>query len=108
MNENPTPIILSCYNDLLKAKQKLELKIQKLELKIQKLEVRIRVLNSTARNGSMDDKSFVLVKKLVIDLAKAHDTIEYINHELDLFERKLNGGASLDKFLKQPVREESE
>jgi hypothetical protein len=92
MNENATPIILSCYNDLLKAKQKLELKIQKLE-------VGIRVLNSTARNGSMDDKSFVLLEKLVIDLAKAHDTIEYINHELDLFERKLNGGASLDKFL---------
>lgn len=102
MNENPTPIILSCYNDLLKAKQKLELKIQKLE-------VRIRVLNSTAKNGSvMDDKSFVLLEKLVVELEKAHDASEYIKHELDLFEKKLNGRASLDKFLEQPLRQESE
>lgn len=92
MNENPTPIILACYNDLLKAKQKLELKIQKLE-------VRIRVLNSTAQNSSMDDKSFILLEKCLVDLEKAHDASEYINHELDLFEKKLNGGASLDKFL---------
>lgn len=92
MNENPTPIILACYNDLLKAKQRLELKIQKLE-------VRIRVLNSTSRNGSMDNKSFILLEKCVVELEKAHDASEYINHELDLFEKKLNGGASLDKFL---------
>ncbi len=85
-HENPTPIILTVYNDLLKSKQKLELKIQKLE-------VRIRVLHTA------EYSNFVLIEKLVLDMEKAENNLSDINHELDLFEKKLNGGASLDKFL---------
>jgi len=32
--DNPTPIILACYSDLLKARERTELALKKLELRI--------------------------------------------------------------------------
>lgn len=86
MSENPTPIILACYNDLLKARERTELALKKLE-------VRIRILHTA------ETEDFVLIEKLVLQMEKKEDNLVDINTELELFERKLNGGASLDKFL---------
>jgi hypothetical protein len=84
--ENPTPIILAVYHDHLKAKQKDELKLKKLE-------VRIRILHTAER------PDFLLIEKLVFDMDKVQNKLADTNHELELIEKKLNGGASLDNFL---------
>jgi hypothetical protein len=84
--DNPTPIILAVYGDLLKAKERTLTALKKLE-------VRIRVLHTA------DNPDFILIEKLVIDMEKKQNALVDLNHELELFERKLNGGASLDKFL---------